>query len=89
MWALTNAITSASTEGVHKGYTIDDNGSHGTVVRCLLKALDYKTSRLVANSLESLELLQKLDQQYGLVGTQLSVYQKMKDSNAPYYLDKV
>lgn len=57
MWAINNAITSASIEGVYSAFMLEDEGSHGAVVRCLLKSLDFKTAKLISNSLEALTVL--------------------------------
>lgn len=60
---------------------------HGQVVYTLLQGLKVKTARLVAIILEALQRLLNSDQDFGVQGHSLSVYQKMRDLEAPRYLE--
>jgi hypothetical protein len=86
LWALTNALTTGNQETLRDAFFCDSGASDdsaGQVVYALLKGLKLKTSRLVANVVETLLKLQELDAQLNMVGSSSSVYSKMKHYDAP------
>jgi importin subunit alpha-1 len=91
-YALTNALTCCKLEALREAFLANFNEAgheHGQVIFALLQGLKVKTSRLVGHVLEALQRLLDSDQELKLQGHSTSVYHKMRDYEAPRYLESL